>query len=88
MPKFTFKCEHQDCYTDEVEITNTTEFKGETLEDVIENFEMFLRGSGFVFHGHLDIVSEDNFELKDDYSEEIEKAESSAWPFPANDRPS
>ena len=87
MPKFTFKCEHQDCYTDEVEITNTSEFKGETSEDVIEKFEMFLRGSGYVFNGQLDFTNEDDFELKDDYSEEIEKAESATWPFPENDRP-
>ena len=87
MPKFIFKCEHRDYHTDELEMTNSSEFTSETLEEVIENFEMFLRGSGYVFNGQLDFTNEDDFELKDDYSEEIEKAESATWPFPENNRP-
>lgn len=96
MPRFTFKCEHEGLRTDEVVITNTTEFKGETLDEVLENFELFLRGSGYFFDGRLDFVKEDDFEMRDDYSEEFEKegisisispADSAAWPFPLNERP-
>ena len=62
MPKFTFKCEHEGLRTDDVVITNTTEFRGETLDEVLENFERFLKGSGYFFDGQLDFVKEDNFE--------------------------
>jgi hypothetical protein len=97
MPKFTFKCEHERLQTDEVEIANTLEFRGETLEEVLENFELFLKGSGYIFDGQLDFVKEDDFEMRDDYSEEFEKhgisinappLDSAAWPFPLNERPS
>lgn len=95
MPKFTFKCEHEGLRTDDVVITNTTEFRGETLDEVLENFERFLKGSGYFFDGQLDFVKEDNFEMRDDYSEEFEKhgisinvppLDSAAWPFPLNER--
>lgn len=59
MPKFTFKCENLNCYTDEVECTNTSEFTCETLDQVVENFELFLRGSGYYFDGHLDFIKSD-----------------------------
>lgn len=49
--------------------TSTSEYKNkETIEvttdaivltDILESFEKFLRGSGFVFDGHIDIVEED-----------------------------
>jgi len=35
------------------------EFESETLEDVLEEFAMFLRGCGYVIDGRLDIVSHD-----------------------------
>jgi hypothetical protein len=34
-------------------------FSKEMLPDVLEEFEMFLKGCGFVFDGIVDIVSED-----------------------------
>ena len=41
----------------------THEFDGQTdLYDVIEQFEHFLRGAGFHFEGHLDIVNEEEEE--------------------------
>jgi hypothetical protein len=72
MPKFTFKCEHEGLRTDDVVITNTTEFRGETLDEVLENFERFLKGSGYIFDGQLDFVKEDELGMRDDYSEEFE----------------
>ena len=59
MPKFVFKCEHRDYHTLELESVNTTEFSKESLNDVIENFELFLKGAGFVFDGHLEFVRDD-----------------------------
>jgi len=32
------------------------EFESETLEDVLEEFSMFLRGCGYVIDGRLDVV--------------------------------
>ena len=89
MPKFILKCEHRDYHSDEVEISNTIEFSAETLDNVLDNIEMFLRGSGFVFNGRLDFVNEDDdIKFYDNSIEASEIPESSAWPFPANDRPS
>lgn len=38
---------------------NKVEFEAEVLDDVIGNFELFLKGAGFTFDGHLDIVNSD-----------------------------
>ena len=35
------------------------EFESEMLEDVLEEFAMFLRGCGYVIDGRLDIVPHD-----------------------------
>jgi hypothetical protein len=35
------------------------EFESETLEDVLEEFSMFLRGCGYVIDGRLDVVPHD-----------------------------
>jgi hypothetical protein len=53
MPKFTFIAEHS---TGE---KVTTEFDKEHISDVVENFEMFLRGAGFHFSGNLEFVEEE-----------------------------
>ena len=38
----------------------THEFRGDaSLDDMIENFEYFLKGCGYHFEGHLDIVNEE-----------------------------
>lgn len=52
MPKFTFISEHN---TGE---KITFEFKKEYLPDILQEFEMFLRGAGFHFSGNLDFVSD------------------------------
>jgi len=39
-----------------VEATRTVEFSGETLSDIVGEFEMFLKGCGFHFEGHLELV--------------------------------
>lgn len=55
MPKFTFISEHN---TGE---KITFEFTKEYLPDILQEFEMFLRGAGFHFGGSLDFV-EDAYE--------------------------
>ena len=35
------------------------EFESETLDDILEEFSMFLRGCGFVIDGRLDVVPHD-----------------------------
>jgi hypothetical protein len=37
----------------------TIEFESETLDDVLEEFAMFLRGCGYVIDGRLDVVPHD-----------------------------
>ena len=55
MPKFTLISEHN---TGE---KITLEFNKEYLPDILQEFEMFLRGAGFQFGGNLDFV-EDAYE--------------------------
>jgi len=35
------------------------EFKAVMLDEIVANFEDFLRGCGFVFEGHLDFVGDE-----------------------------
>lgn len=58
MPKFKFTCDHSNSFVDEHVITQ--EFRAESLNDVLENFELFLRGAGYVVDGVLDIVPHDD----------------------------
>jgi len=39
----------------ELDYKNKLEFEADGLEDVIANIEIFLKGNGFFFDGHLDI---------------------------------
>lgn len=48
MPKFTFICEHQDFYGKPNGHKVTTEFTVDSLDNVLENFDLFLRGAGFM----------------------------------------
>jgi hypothetical protein len=71
MARYTFTCEHfsYNDFGDENNIASkhTTEFRADTLETMIENFEMFLRGSGFVFDGVIDVVPmEDSNDCEED----------------------
>lgn len=53
MAKYTFICKHSS--SDDV----TVNTEADTLFDVIQSFEQFLRGAGFYFEGSLDIVQEE-----------------------------
>jgi len=39
----------------------TIEFHADSLSDILEQFEMFLRGSGFHFSGTLDFVPDEEY---------------------------
>jgi hypothetical protein len=52
--KYTFKSEDDGIGG----FTNTVEFEANHIDDVIANFELFLKGSGFHFGGVLDFQEE------------------------------
>ena len=60
MSKFTFICEEEAMpFADAVSSKRTVEFKAETISDIVNEFEMFLKGCGFNFEGRLDLVQEE-----------------------------
>ena len=56
MPKFTLVCDHS-CDLDTHVVTH--QFNAETYWEVLEQFEAFLKGAGYNFDGHLDIVKDE-----------------------------
>jgi len=57
MPKFTFICDHG-----ERDAKITYEFEHDFLDDIVGEFESFLKGSGFAFNGQqLEFVDETVF---------------------------
>jgi hypothetical protein len=71
MTKYTLIAEHMDG------MKVTTEFNEEYLPNVLSNFELFLRGVGFVFDGNLDFVTDEypttDTSALDEYND--------SWPF-------
>ena len=55
--------------------SNTLEFDAEQLDDVLGNFELFLKGAGFELRGHVDIVPGWN-----EHNDPVDN-----WPDPAYD---
>ena len=53
MPKFTLICDHS-CDLDTHVVTH--QFNADYLQDVLLNLDMFLKGSGFVYDGEVDVV--------------------------------
>jgi hypothetical protein len=56
MSKFKFICEEAEYYSPKS--TRTTEFSAVLLDDVLKEFEMFLKGCGFQFDGNVIIEQE------------------------------
>jgi len=75
MPKFTLTCQHTSLWTNEQVCKNTHEFEVETLSEVLENFEMFLRGAGYVFDGVIDVVPHEEDYFGDGHEEHQELQE-------------
>jgi hypothetical protein len=60
--KFTFSCEHSDSFGNVAKTYNLTTNEV-SLMDLIADFETFLKGSGFLFDGILDIVEPESMEI-------------------------
>lgn len=59
MSKFTFICEDSPMpWSDGIVSKKTVEFNGDSLVDIVNEFEMFLKGCGFNFEGQLDLVND------------------------------
>ena len=76
MSRYTFKCENFDYSNpfnpnERIASTMTQEFRADDLTTVLENFEMFLRGSGFYFEGRLDIVNDEWSEIPEDEDDTV-----------------
>jgi hypothetical protein len=66
------------------------EFDADFLPDILQHFEMFLRGSGFHPSGTLDFVDEswaDDCPQFEPAEEHYEEAAKEVWPFPLQKQP-
>jgi hypothetical protein len=73
MSKFTFVCQEESMpFVHSTQSKRTVEFNAETLDSILNEFEMFLRGAGFHFNGQLDIVNVDEWNEDNDGIEEYE----------------
>jgi hypothetical protein len=62
MPKFTFICEDDPMpFSESIVTKRTVEFDAVHINDVVSEFELFLRGAGFNPHGTLDFIPEDEY---------------------------
>jgi hypothetical protein len=61
--KYTFMMEETDIRGELVRNKLISEFQSDYLSDILEKFQDFLKGSGFIIDGQLDIVN-------DEYEEE------------------
>jgi hypothetical protein len=67
--KFKFTGEYEPMpFQDAISSKRKIEFEAESLSNILEQFEMFLRGCGYVFEGQIDIVNDfvETTELVDD----------------------
>jgi hypothetical protein len=56
---FTFAKEPDGTPMEDNQANVGMEFKAVMLDEIVANFEDFLRGCGFVFEGHLDFVGDE-----------------------------
>jgi len=75
MSKYTFvKQPEDDNWMEEGNSKLTTEFNAVSLDRLLEEFELFLKGSGFVFDGHLEFVEHKSWtETEEDDLDNIEQ---------------
>lgn len=64
MPKFTFISEDVDLNGYKTGSKTTKEFTCESLLDIINEFEMFIRGTGYNFDGEISFI-ENNTDISD-----------------------
>jgi hypothetical protein len=68
MPKFKLTATHESQFNDS---HITSEFSADTLEYVLENIELFLKGVGYHIDGVIDVIP---FEKEDEFhSEEVDE---------------
>jgi len=84
MSKYTFIC--QETFRNNPS-TRTVEFPATMLDDVVKEFEMFLKGCGFIFDGHLEIVQDDVCTNDEDDLDNVTQYihpynYTQKWPFP------
>lgn len=71
MPKFTFICEHTDIYGKPDGTKVTYEFNVDTLDNVLEHADVFIRGCGYYTQGVLDYIVDEPLD-QEWYNEEFE----------------
>ena len=82
MSKFTFVCQEEEIpFVDTVSSKRTVEFSAETLEDVVSEFENFLRGCGFYFDGHLRIDDREELVFVNNENFDFNEIPKNNWPF-------
>ena len=59
MPKFTFIGEHTDLYGNQDGTKVTYEFEVDSLENILQHVELFIRGCGYYPDGTLDYVQDE-----------------------------
>ena len=85
MSKFTFICQEESMpFVHSIQSKRTVEFNAETLDSILNEFEMFLRGAGFHFEGRLDFVNEDEWNEDNDGVEEFETPQTGSWGWTVN----
>lgn len=62
--RYEFTQYETDVYGGETGDKITTSFHADSIDQVLEKMHYFLKGSGFIFNGQLDIVPEDNSDLE------------------------
>lgn len=66
MSYMKFICEHTDWNSETVVTRTTVETNNVVLQDVLQDFEDFLRGAGFQLQGKLEIVNEEDEFVEDE----------------------
>lgn len=62
MAKFTFICEDEPIPFNSIEAKRSFQFNSDSLGQIVEEFENFLRGCGFAFKGQLDFIDDSEYE--------------------------
>lgn len=63
MPKFTFICEDDPMpFSTSIVTKRTIEFEAVSIDEVVTEFELFLRGAGFNPDGVLDFVHDEEMQ--------------------------
>ena len=79
MAKYTFISEQESSsFSDVVEAKRTVEFHADSLDQILPEFEQFLRGCGFYFEGYIDVVDENEIE---DSNFDFSDIPQNNWPF-------